>query len=48
MVQRRPGRSGWLWDVAFKSVLVEDGMASRTLAAYTDLNPVRDLQKGIG
>jgi putative transposase len=34
-------RSGGLWEDAFKSVLVEDGMASRTLAAYIDLNPVR-------
>ena len=34
-------RSGGLWEDVFKSVLVEDGMASRTMAAYIDLNPVR-------
>ena len=38
---RRSKRSGGLWEDAFKSVLVEDGMASRTMAAYIDLNPVR-------
>jgi hypothetical protein len=35
------GRSGTLWESRFKSVLVEDGVASRTMAAYIDLNPVR-------
>jgi len=35
------GRSGTLWESRFKSVLVEDGAASRTMAAYIDLNPVR-------
>jgi hypothetical protein len=34
-------RVGTLWESRFKSVLVEDGMASRTMAAYIDLNPVR-------
>ncbi len=34
-------RSGGLWEDVFKSVLVEDGVASRTIAAYIDLNPVR-------
>ena len=34
-------RTGTLWESRFKSVLVEDGMASRTMAAYIDLNPVR-------
>jgi len=34
-------RSGGLWEDVFKSVLAEDGEASRTLAAYIDLNPVR-------
>ena len=34
-------RSGGLWEDVFKSVLVEDGMASTTVAAYIDLNPVR-------
>ncbi len=38
---RKHGRSGGLWEDAFKSVLVEDGAASRTMAAYIDLNPVR-------
>jgi putative transposase len=35
------GRVGTLWESRFKSVLVEDGIASRTMAAYIDLNPVR-------
>jgi REP element-mobilizing transposase RayT len=34
-------RSGTLWERAFKSVVVEDGPAARTMAAYIDLNPVR-------
>ncbi|MCX6879352.1 MAG: chemotaxis protein CheW [Verrucomicrobia bacterium] len=34
-------RTGTLWESRFKSVLVEDGLASRTMAAYIDLNPVR-------
>ena len=34
-------RSGVLWEERFKSVLVESGVASRTMAAYIDLNPVR-------
>ena len=38
---RKHKRSGGLWEDAFKSVLVEDGVASRTMAAYIDLNPVR-------
>ena len=38
---RRHERTGGLWEDAFKSVLVEDGVASRTMAAYIDLNPVR-------
>ena len=38
---RTRGRTGGLWEDAFKSVLVEDGVASRTMAAYIDLNPVR-------
>jgi len=37
----RHERSGTLWESRFKSVLVEDGIASRTMAAYIDLNPVR-------
>jgi putative transposase len=34
-------RSGNLWEEAFRSVIVEDGVAARTMAAYIDLNPVR-------
>ena len=37
-VHRRKGR---LWEDRFKSVIVEDGVACRTMAAYIDLNPVR-------
>ena len=38
---RTHGRRGTLWEERFKSVLVEDGHAARTMAAYIDLNPVR-------
>ena len=38
---RRHERTGALWESRFKSVLVEDGLAARTIAAYIDLNPVR-------
>jgi hypothetical protein len=38
---RRHGRTGRLWEQRFKSVLVENGTAARTMAAYIDLNPVR-------
>ena len=38
---KRHERSGHLWEDRFKSVIVEDGVASRTIAAYIDLNPVR-------
>ncbi|NCD32166.1 MAG: transposase [Spartobacteria bacterium] len=38
---RRNGRYGTLWDRRFKSVLVEDGLALRTMAAYIEMNPVR-------
>jgi putative transposase len=34
-------RRGTLWMERFKSVLVEDGEALRTMALYIDLNPVR-------
>ena len=34
-------RTGRLWEDRFKSVIVEDGTAARTMAAYIDLNPVR-------
>jgi REP element-mobilizing transposase RayT len=37
----RTDRRGNLWEEAFKSVIVEDGLAARTMAAYIDLNPVR-------
>ncbi|MEP4076449.1 transposase [Haloferula sp.] len=38
---KKHGRRGYLWEDRFKSVLVEDGHAARTMAAYIDLNPVR-------
>ena len=38
---RRTVRCGNLWEETFKSVVVEDGLASKTMAAYIDLNPVR-------
>jgi putative transposase len=38
---RTHSRSGTLWEDRFKSVIVEDGVAARTIAAYIDLNPVR-------
>jgi putative transposase len=38
---RRTDRRGNLWEETFKSVIVEDGWAARTMAAYIDLNPVR-------
>jgi len=38
---KKHGRRGTLWMDRFKSVLVEDGEALRTMAAYIDLNPVR-------
>jgi REP element-mobilizing transposase RayT len=34
-------RSGHLWEDRFKSVIVEDGVAAKTMAAYIDLNPIR-------
>ncbi len=34
-------RKGTLWEERFKSVIVECGVAARTIAAYIDLNPVR-------
>jgi hypothetical protein len=34
-------RSGTLWEERFKSVIVESGVAARTMSAYIDLNPVR-------
>ena len=38
---KRHQREGVLWEGRFKSVLVEDGHAAQTVAAYIDLNPVR-------
>ena len=38
---RKHQRRGNLWEETFKSVIVEDGLAARTMAAYIDLNPVR-------
>ena len=38
---RRHARTGRLWEDRFKSVIVEDGAAARTISAYIDLNPVR-------
>jgi REP element-mobilizing transposase RayT len=38
---REHGRKGTLWESRFRSVLVQDGLAARTMAAYIDLNPVR-------
>lgn len=37
----RHSRTGTLWEDRFKSVIVEDGFAAKTMAAYIDLNPVR-------
>lgn len=34
-------RTGTLWEERYKSVIVESGLAARTMAAYIDLNPVR-------
>ncbi len=34
-------RKGTLWEERFKSVIVESGVAARTMAAYIDLNPAR-------
>ena len=38
---KRMGCTGTLWEGRFKSQLIQDGEATRTLAAYIDLNPVR-------
>jgi len=34
-------RDGVLWSDRFRSLIVESGLAARTVAAYIDLNPVR-------
>ena len=38
---KRHGRRGTLWQERYRSILVEDGEALRTMAAYIDFNPVR-------
>ena len=38
---KRHGVRGTLWEDRFHSVIVQSGLASRTMAAYVDLNPVR-------
>lgn len=38
---RTQDRKGRLWEQRFKSVIVEDGIAAKMMAAYIDLNPVR-------
>lgn len=38
---KHQGRKGTLWMDRYKSVLVQDGDALRTMSAYIDLNPVR-------
>jgi putative transposase len=38
---RTHNRSGTLWEERYRSVIVESGIAARTMAAYIDLNPVR-------
>lgn len=38
---RAHDRTGRLWEQRFKSVLVQEGVAAKAMAAYIDLNPVR-------
>ena len=38
---RQHARTGTLWEERFRSVIVENGIPARTVAAYIDLNPVR-------
>lgn len=38
---RNNQRRGTLWEERFKSVIIESGVASRMMATYIDLNPVR-------
>ena len=38
---KQHGLRGTLWEDRFHSIIVEGGLASRTMAAYIDLNPVR-------
>ena len=38
---RHHDRDGHLWGAKFRSLLVENGLATRIVAAYIDLNPLR-------
>jgi len=38
---RKHDRDGHLWGAKFRSLLVENGLATRIVAAYIDLNPLR-------
>ena len=38
---RQRERTGTLWESRFRSVVIQDGLAARTVTAYIDLNPVR-------
>ena len=38
---RAHSRTGRLWEDRFKSLIIEDGVAAKTISAYIDLNPVR-------
>ena len=38
---KRHERKGTLWQERYRSILVQDGEALRTIAAYIDLNPLR-------
>ena len=38
---RAHSRTGRLWEDRYKSLIVEDGVAAKTISAYIDLNPVR-------
>ena len=38
---RAHSRTGTLWEDRIKSVIMEDGVAARTISAYIALNPVR-------
>jgi putative transposase len=38
---REHNRRGTLWEERYKSVIVESGVAARTITAYIDLNPAR-------
>jgi putative transposase len=40
-LNRAHSRTGRLWEDRFKSLIVEDGVAAKTISAYIDLNPAR-------